>query len=467
MKKKRTYAPPKQDETALYVRLWGWIYYALIFLVMALGVQLLGAVPLKPELQKQLIAGVLYLLVCIYMHQTYHALNVGQLRVSEMIMSQALSNLLTVGVCYVATVLYTHRLINPLPLLAVLIMQTIVGLLWSLWANREFFMKRRPPRTAIIYCKDEELQALYSTPHFSKKYKICKTIRYAGGNVDDLLDQLEDMEALFAAGIPAAVENDLAIFCIELGIKGYFVPQLGDILMAGAKYMPAFHLPVLMVRRAGRRNEYRLVKRLLDIALSLTGLLVASPIMLVTALCIKLEDHGPVFYKQTRLTKNGREFDILKFRSMTVNAEQDGVARLAGSNDPRITKVGKFIRACRIDELPQIINILAGDMSIVGPRPERPEIAQEYEKTLPGFALRLQAKAGLTGQAQIYGRYNTEPYTKLQMDLMYINQMSLLYDLRLILATVKVLFMKESTQGIAEGQMTAMREDAEKEEITI
>ena len=169
-----------------------------------------------------------------------------------------------------------------------------------------------------------------------------------------------------------------------------------------------------------------------------------------------MEDHGPVFYRQVRLTKNGREFKILKFRSMTVNAEKDGIARLAGKNDSRITKVGRFIRACRIDELPQLFNILMGDMSIVGPRPERPEIAKQYEETLPEFSLRLQVKAGLTGLAQVYGRYNTEPYYKLQMDLLYINEMSMLKDLQLILATIQILFMKESTQGIAQGQETAL-----------
>ena len=162
-----------------------------------------------------------------------------------------------------------------------------------------------------------------------------------------------------------------------------------------------------------------------------------------------------MFYRQVRLTRNGREFKILKFRSMRVDAEKEGVARLAGENDSRITRVGHIIRACRLDELPQLINIFLGDMSIVGPRPERPEITKQYEETLPEFSLRLQVKAGLTGLAQVYGRYNTEPYNKLQMDLMYINEMSFLKDLQLILATIRILFVKESTQGIAGDQETA------------
>ena len=143
---------------------------------------------------------------------------------------------------------------------------------------------------------------------------------------------------------------------------------------------------------------------------------------------------------------------------MRVDAEKDGIARLASDGDERITKVGKFIRATRIDELPQLINILKGDMSLVGPRPERPEIAKLYEKQLPAFGMRLQVKAGLTGYAQIYGKYNTTPYDKLQMDLLYINDMSVITDLKLILQTVQIVFQKESTEGVKKGQTTAEKE---------
>ena len=182
---------------------------------------------------------------------------------------------------------------------------------------------------------------------------------------------------------------------------------------------------------------------------------------------IYIHSPGPIFFVQTRVGKNGKEFEIYKFRSMRVNAESDGVARLATDHDDRITPIGKFIRACRLDELPQLFNILKGDMSIVGPRPERPEIAAQYLKEYPAFNLRLQVKAGLTGLAQVYGRYNTEPYDKLQMDLMYINQMSFVKDLRLILATIKILFVKDSTQGTAEGQITAMAKKEEREKETV
>ena len=182
--------------------------------------------------------------------------------------------------------------------------------------------------------------------------------------------------------------------------------------------------------------------------------------MLLVAVAIKLDDGGPVFYRQERLTQNGRHFYILKFRSMRVNAESDGVSRLStGENDPRITPVGRWIRKMRLDELPQLLNILKGDMSIVGPRPERPELTEEYAEILPEFKLRLLAKAGLTGYAQVYGKYNTAPDDKLRMDLLYILSPSLMEDIRLMFATVKILFIPESTEGIEEGQTTAMKKE--------
>ena len=237
----------------------------------------------------------------------------------------------------------------------------------------------------------------------------------------------------------------------------YLIPRIGDVLMSGATRMHMFHLPMLKVGRYSPTPEYLFLKRALDIVVSGLAFIVLSPIMAAVAIAIKLTDHGPVFYRQCRLTKDGKKFDVLKFRSMRVDAEKDGVARLSsGEHDDRITPVGHFIRKCRLDELPQLINILKGDMSLVGPRPERPEIAVQYERELPEFALRLQAKAGLTGYAQVYGKYNTTPYDKLQMDLMYIANPSLIEDWKILFATVKILFMPESTEGVSEGQTTAM-----------
>lgn len=196
-------------------------------------------------------------------------------------------------------------------------------------------------------------------------------------------------------------------------------------------------------------RQYR-TKRLLDLTVSVTALALAAVPMMITAIAIKLEDRGPVFFKQKRCTINGRIFEIIKFRSMVIDAEKEGAVIPCTDHDPRITKVGRIIRRFRIDELPQIFNILKGDMSVVGPRPERVEHVKKYCEEVPEFTYRMRVKGGLTGYAQIFGKYNTSAYDKLKLDLMYIENQSFLMDLKMIMLTVKTLFTLESTEGFEE-----------------
>lgn len=243
-------------------------------------------------------------------------------------------------------------------------------------------------------------------------------------------------------------------------------PKISDILIRSAEEITLFDTPLIMVRNGRMPVEQAFFKRLMDIVISGAACIAALPFMALTALAVKMEDGGPALYKQKRLTIGGKEFYVYKFRSMRIDAEKDGVARLASTGDSRITKVGNFIRKVRLDELPQLFNILKGDMSIVGPRPERPEIAAQYEEEMPEFQYRLRVKAGLTGYAQIFGKYNTTPYDKLKLDLHYIQNYSLMLDVKLMIQTVKILFMKESTEGIAAGQTTAaLIEPKIKEEV--
>lgn len=266
---------------------------------------------------------------------------------------------------------------------------------------------------------------------------------------------LNGIDVVFLYGVPENSSIDILQYCISNNITVYTIPTVNDMVMLSGSEANLVHLPLLKINRYQPSNIYLFVKRAVDIILSLLGIIILSPFMIITAFLVKL-DGGPALYKQTRLTKDEKEFEILKFRSMRVDAEKDGVARLStGDKDDRITKVGKIIRKIRFDELPQLFNILKGDMTIVGPRPERPEIADQYYEFLPEFRLRLQAKAGLTGYAQVYGQYNTEPEDKLLFDLMYISHPSLWNDLKIMFATIKVLFIKDSTEGIAEGQTTA------------
>ena len=221
-----------------------------------------------------------------------------------------------------------------------------------------------------------------------------------------------------------------------------------DLILSGAEMMHFFDTPLFLIRGEALSIDQRFVKRVMDIVLAVILLLVLWPFMLLTALAIYLYDRGPVLYKQTRCSLYGKEFSIYKFRSMITDAEKDGVARLAGKSDDRITPVGKWIRKTRLDELPQLLNVLRGDMSFVGPRPERPELVREYEKDLPEFDYRMHVKAGLTGYAQIYGKYNTVPYDKLKLDLYYVEHYSLWQDIQLLILTTKIVFSPDSTEGV-------------------
>lgn len=310
----------------------------------------------------------------------------------------------------------------------------------------------------MIYDTRQGTEKLIGKYGLDSKYKVVLT-----ATADECianLAMLDGVSTVFMSGIHSHDRNVILKYCVENNIGTFVIPRIGDTIMSGAYPMHMFHLPMLKVGRYHPQPEYLFIKRLLDIVISAAALVILSPIFLITAIAIKATDHGPVFYKQIRLTKDGKEFGILKFRSMRVDAEKDGVARLSsGDHDDRITPVGKVIRACRIDELPQLLNILRGELSIVGPRPERPEIAAQYCEEMPEFSLRLQAKAGLTGYAQIYGKYNTTPYDKLVMDLMYIAHPSIVEDLKIMFATVKILFVPESTEGVAEGATTAMEQE--------
>ena len=331
--------------------------------------------------------------------------------------------------------------------------------LWSRAARQLYARLLGPRRTAVVYRAPEDLRRVSELRRCGQFFDVQKYIENPGGDFTALARELEDFDAVIVAGIGTALRNDLAKYCVERGVQGYFAPRVGDIVLQGGRHMRGFSVPVMRVGRADPRPEYLLVKRTFDIVASAAALALLSPLLALAALCVKLYDRGPVLYRQVRLTRDGRRFEIMKFRSMRIDAEKDGVPRLASAHDDRVTPVGRWMRACRADELPQLWNILKGEMSFVGPRPERPEIAEAYARELPAFALRLQVKAGLTGFAQVYGRYDTTPYDKLQMDLMYINRMGVLEDLRLMFATVRVLCANCEARGVKEERSTAGAEE--------
>ena len=397
----------------------------------------------------------LFFVLFIIFGRVYDAFLMSMQRISEIVYAQFLAAAVSDFIMYIVIWLLSKHLPNILPGVAALIGQVILAAVWAYNAHHAYFKIFPPQATAVIYDTRQGTEKLIGKYGLDSKYKVVLT-----ATADECianLAMLDGVSTVFMSGIHSHDRNVILKYCVENNIGTFVIPRIGDTIMSGAYPMHMFHLPMLKVGRYHPQPEYLFIKRLLDIVISAVALVVLSPIFLVTAIAIKATDHGPVFYKQIRLTKDGKEFGILKFRSMRVDAEKDGVARLSsGDHDDRITPVGKVIRACRIDELPQLVNILKGELSIVGPRPERPEIAAQYCEEMPEFSLRLQAKAGLTGYAQIYGKYNTTPYDKLVMDLMYIAHPSIVEDLKIMFATVKILFMPESTEGVSEGQTTAM-----------
>ena len=404
----------------------------------------------------------LYTVLYAMLNRTYDGFLISYNPVSQIVFSQSLAAFLADAIMVVMMWIMAKRFPVLWPGILALIAQVCVITLWAVLANLWYFHSFKPKPTVVVFDAREGMENLIAEYGFDKKFKVRATVPTEECLKD--LSCLDSVRTVFLSGVHSHDRNVILKYCVEHDIQAMVIPRIGDVIMSGARRMHMLYLPILRTGRCHLSVEFAAVKRLFDILLSLLALIVLSPIMLVTALAIKLTDHGPVFYKQVRLTRNGREFKVIKFRSMRVDAEKDGVARLStGTSDDRITPVGRIIRACRVDELPQLINILKGDMSIVGPRPERPEIAAEYEKELPEFRLRLQVKAGLTGYAQVYGKYNTTPYDKLMMDLMYIAHPSVAQDLAIMLATVKILFMKESTEGIEKGQTTAGGTGAKKQ----
>lgn len=273
------------------------------------------------------------------------------------------------------------------------------------------------------------------TMNFQVKY-VC-----AANDIDDIMSKIKNVsEVLLCPGVPDEYKMKIISYCITSKRVVYVVPQLFEISMLKARMVQFEDMPAFMIDGIGLTVEQKFFKRLFDIVLSVVGIIITTPIMLVAALLVKFTSPGPVFYAQERVTINSRLYNIYKFRTMRVDAEALTGPVISGGNDPRVTPLGRVLRKYRIDELPQLFNVLMGDMSIVGPRSERPFFVNQFAKEIPGYNQRSAVKAGITGFAQILGNYDTSPEDKLRYDLIYIKNYSLLLDIKLIFQTLKVVF---------------------------
>lgn len=395
--------------------------------------------------------------VLVYFFSTmYGALRIGQLRRMEVVLSQFLATFLANLVMYIVICLLAFGMVNPGYMILMQLIDCVISVVWTVFATMFYNRIFQPWKILLIYGERPMANLFNKVETRRDKYAIYGAIN-ANAGLEAIAEEVKSYQAVLIGDIAAETRNEILKYCYGNGIRAYVMPKLSDVILMGADKIHVFDTPFLLSKGYALSFDQRFWKRCLDLVIAVPLSIIALPFMLLTALAIWVFDGAPIFYKQTRCTKDNRPFTILKFRSMVVDAEKEGEAVLAKEHDDRITPIGRFIRATRLDELPQLIHVLKGDMSLVGPRPERPEIIEEYEKEMPEFEFRTRVKAGVTGFAQIYGKYNTVPYDKLKLDLFYIENYSLWMDIKLILMTVKTVLKKDSTEGIEEDQTTGLK----------
>ena len=391
-----------------------------------------------------------YIIFGILMVRTYGRYDIGVRKSRPIIISLALATILDDLITYFVLIIMNTNDANGRAFrvsslgflfLAVLAQILIISLMTHA-GNSFFFLVTPPERTLVVTSSaDEDEKVCRAVGIFHKRYTVVRTAHF-----DDelLMKYLLETDSVFFYDVPAGERSELMKFCYKNKVNVYCNPDIEDILLHNSNQVMFSDMPFYKAEFVGMTFEQRAVKRLMDIIVSALMLIITSPVFLVTAIAIKRNDGGKIFFRQERATIRGRVFRIYKFRTMKENTENRSVTK----DDDRITSVGKVLRRYRIDELPQFINIIRGDMSLVGPRPEMLENVDEYTKAMPEFTYRLRVKAGLTGYAQVMGKYNTTSRDKLILDLMYIENFSILNDIRLLFQTLTVLFTAEdSTEG--------------------
>lgn len=404
----------------------------------------------------------MYCLLIAIFFKAYGGFKLGYLKKTDMLFSQAISMVCVNTVMYFLISLIGRHLLNAKYIVLLTLIDFAFMSLWNYFTGKLYFMMYPPRRLIILYGSRQAAALVMKMSQRVDKYMICESLSINESH-ERIIEQIMKYEGVIICDIPAEQRNDYLKFCFDHSIRAYIAPKISDIIIRGADDIRLFDTPLLLCRNYGLDFEQRLVKRLFDIVFSIIAIIPALPFMIISAVAIKINDGGPILYKQKRLTIDGKEFYVYKFRSMIVDAEKDHKPMLATESDDRITTVGKWLRKFRIDEFPQLLNILKGDMSVVGPRPERPELTEEYKAKMPEFEFRLKVKAGLTGYAQVTGVYDTTPYDKLKMDLMYIENYSIILDIQIIMMTLRTMFLPGKTNEKS-GQLIIENKDEIKED---
>jgi len=392
----------------------------------------------------------LYSIIYISFARLYNGYKIGTYQIGEVMFSQVLAIGIANTILFVQCCLISNRYVDIVPGLFLTVFQITCILIWALVAKQYYIYFTSPSNTLVI-CNNE-----YEALNFKRKLEgkfghmfELANIETDVSPIDVIKEKIDQSEAVMLYEIDNNLRTQLMEYIVSHKKILYITPSYSDVLIQGFEFRHFIDTPMMKYNYTSEKARSYGGKRAVDIFFSLLGLVIFSPFMLLTAIAIKLEDGGPLFFKQKRCTEGGKVFEIYKFRSMIIDAEKDGIAIPCTANDNRVTKVGRVIRKIRLDEVPQFINVLIGQMSIVGPRPERIEHVNEYVRECPEFTYRFRVKGGLTGYAQIYGKYNTSAQDKLRLDMIYIEKMSLFLDLKLIFLTLKTLFIPESTEGFS------------------
>lgn len=402
----------------------------------------------SPELQRfsrvSTIITTTFLILCYIMLRLYGNFSIGEKRTRELVISVALgaafTNLFTYGQLCIM-----EKKIEPFyPLALIFAVQVLSIIIIAKGANK-LYSALNPPLKMIVICsgRADFSELSNKLKQYKHRYSLVKSAAFSSGRWKQDIDTAD---GALIADIDSNSKRAVMEYCYKKEKKVLFEPDFSDIIINSSTHELLDDTSLFVNSPLGLTFEQRLAKRIFDLIFSAILIVVLSPAMLIVAFAVKLSDGGRIFYRQQRSTIGGKFFYVIKFRTMVENAEDKTGAVLAQINDSRITKTGRILRKLRLDELPQLFNVLGGSMSIVGPRPEREELAKDICTELPEFEYRLRVKAGLTGLAQISGKYSTAPKEKLFLDILYIERYSLKLDLKIILQTLLVIFAPEKAE---------------------
>lgn len=393
-----------------------------------------------------------YVFMLFLLTNIYGGFDVGVRKRREIVISLILTGIITDLVTYFELTIMktndannaTFTIENVGVLFAVFVIQIAIYVVMTIIGNKFYFWINEAEKCLIVSSDvDSARRVSKAMESFQRRYRVNEIVSI---NDENLEEKMLAADSIVLYEVPVERRTEIVDFCYQNLKNFYFNPAVADILERNSNSEVIDDISFFSWKFHTISFEERIIKRLMDIIISTIMIIVLSPILLISAVLIKKNDGGSVLFKQKRATVHGKVFEIYKFRTMKENVENKSVV----VDDDRITGIGKFLRKYRIDELPQLFNILKGDMSLVGPRPEMLENVKEYTRELPEFRYRLRMKAGLTGYAQIIGKYNTSSKDKLMLDLLYIENYSIMKDIQLLFRTVLVIFKAEDSTSAFE-----------------